>query len=175
VQSCSLRGRRGNGGPPDLNTHAHTYSATRAHTDPVVRIAGAAANARRLKGVETSCADRLPHRARIHCGTPAHKHARTHAQCDSVRVHISRVRRVHTHTHTHTHARTHTHTRTPTHTHMHARTHARTHTCARAHTHVRACTCVCGCICQRESVCARESVCMSVSRLKTLMSRSVGR
>ena len=34
----SLRGRRGNGGPPDLNTHAHTYSATRAHTDPQTRM-----------------------------------------------------------------------------------------------------------------------------------------
>jgi hypothetical protein len=32
VQGCSLRGRRGNGGPPDLNSHAHTCSATRAHT-----------------------------------------------------------------------------------------------------------------------------------------------
>ena len=34
----SLRGRRGNDGPPDPNTYAHTYSATRAHTDPQTRM-----------------------------------------------------------------------------------------------------------------------------------------
>ena len=141
MQSSLPRCRRGNGGPPDLNTHAHTYSATRAHTDPVVRIAGAAANARRLKGVETSCADRLRHRARIHCGTPAHKHARTHAQCDSVRVHISRVQRVHTHTRTHTRTRAHTHAHTHARTHTHMRTHTHAHTHAHAHTHMHTHTC----------------------------------
>jgi hypothetical protein len=85
-----------------------------------------------LRAWKPVCADRLPHRARIHCGTPAHKHARTHAQCDSVRVHISRVQRVHTHTRTHTHARTPTCTHARTHAHMHTHTHAHTH----AHTHM---------------------------------------